>query len=199
MKVGAVVLAAGKSERMGRNKLLTKIRGRTLIDRVLDVLMEARIDEVVIVLGHKPRELLEHLKAREGRYRVTINEDYERGMTSSFKVGLKLLRRTDACFLILGDQLLLEASLLKRMILKMEHNQLQAHVVSPIYQGKKGHPVLFSHKLFEDILSSRKNEIIRDVIHRHRSSLHLIRGNSWITMDIDTLEDLEDAETMLDS
>ena len=56
MIVGAVVLAAGKSERMGQNKLLLSLDGKKLIDNILDALAEAGIDEQVVVVGHKPEE-----------------------------------------------------------------------------------------------------------------------------------------------
>ncbi len=64
MIVGAVVLAAGKSERMGHNKLLLSLNGKKLIDNILDALAESGIDEQVVVLGHKPDQSCRSLKPR---------------------------------------------------------------------------------------------------------------------------------------
>jgi len=57
LRTAAVVLAAGKSERMGANKLLLEVAGRTILDRLLDSLDESVVDEVFVVLGHRPEEL----------------------------------------------------------------------------------------------------------------------------------------------
>ena len=104
MIVGAVVLAAGKSERMGQNKLFLSLNGKTLIDNVLDAVAAAGINEQVIVLGHKPELVIEAIKPRLRTLKIAVNEDYEQGMTSSFQTGLQLLPHVDAAFLVLGDE-----------------------------------------------------------------------------------------------
>lgn len=63
--------------------------------------------------------------------------------------------------------------------------------MSPVYEGKKGHPVLFDKSLFDEILSLEKQEMIRDVIHRHESEHHLVEAGEWAVVDVDTPETLE--------
>ncbi len=190
MNVAAIVLAAGKSERMGRNKLLLRLNDQTIIDHVLSAIDAAHLCEVIVVLGHKPEELHALLTSRANAARTTINVEYNRGMTTSFQTGLRELGRVDAAFLILGDQPLLEASLLDRMI-----QHLEAHpdslIVSPIYKGKKGHPVLFRSALFNDILRLDESATIRDVIHRYTPKLLTVDAPAWTTIDMDTPEDYQ--------
>ncbi len=85
MIVGAVVLAAGKSERMTQKKLLLLSDGKTLIENVLDTLEIADIREQVVVLGYKLEEIVEVIRPRLGRVKIALNVDYEKGMALHFK------------------------------------------------------------------------------------------------------------------
>jgi molybdenum cofactor cytidylyltransferase len=190
MKTAAVVLAAGKSERMGRNKLLLKLHQRTLIDIVLDALETSEINEIVVVVGHRPDEILRALKPRLDRVKIAINEEYEEGMASSFQAGLKEVVDADAAFLVLGDEPILDCSFLKVMIGRMEKDQDNVSIISPIYKGKKGHPLLFHKRLFKEIMNLKKTEIIRDVVHRHANAVLTIEAPEWTIMDVDTPDEL---------
>jgi len=193
MRVAAVVLAAGKSERMGRNKLLLKVRGKPLIELVLDALDTSKVDEIILVLGNKPWEIANAVRPQLNRIKLVVNESYEEGMTSSFKAGLKQIKHAEAAFLVLGDQLILEPKFLNVMIEAMQRPGGKALIVSPIYKGKKGHPLLFSKNLFNEILNLKESEVIRDVVHRHINQLLTINQPKWTIMDIDTPEDFADA------
>jgi len=197
MKVVAVVLAAGKSERMGKNKLLLKLKGKTLIALILDALEASKVDEIIVVLGNKPWEIADVIKPRLNRIRIVVNERYEEGMTSSFKTGLGHIEHADAALLVLGDQLILDPIFVNVIIKQMEKSRGKVLIVSPIYKGKRGHPVLFSKELFNEILNLEENEVIRDVIHRHSDSLLTIEGAEWTVMDIDTPKDLRKLHSIL--
>lgn len=188
MIVGAVVLAAGKSERMGQNKLLLPLNGKPLIENVLNALSAADVAEQVIVLGHKLEEIVEVIKPRLGRVKIALNVDYEKGMVSSFQTGLIVLSKVDAAFLILSDQPILDSALLKTMIQKMEKNE-GTLIVNPIHNGKKGHPLLFRRQLFGEIMMLNETQTIRDVVHAHTDKLVTVEAPEWSIMDIDTPED----------
>ena len=104
MKIVAVVLAAGKSTRMGKNKLLLELGGKRMIDRILDTLEASEVDEIIVVLGSNFREVADLIKPRQGRITIAVNERYEGGMTSSLQIGLKQIKNVDAALLVLGDQ-----------------------------------------------------------------------------------------------
>ena len=184
MIVGAVVLAAGKSERMGQNKLLLRLNGKTILENVLDTLTAANINEQVVVLGHKLEEIVEVIKPRLGKVKIALNVDYEKGMTSSFQTGLTVISNLDAVFLILGDQPMLDPKILTEMIQKME-NSVGALIVSPIHNGKKGYPLLFSNQLFGEILTLKVDKTIRDIVHSHAGQLLLVDASKLVIKGID--------------
>ena len=187
LRLAAVVLAAGKSERMGRNKLLLEVGERTILDRLLDALDASTVEEVFVVLGHRPEELRPTVEVH--RAEVVLNPDYEKGMTSSFKTGIRRVT-ADAVFLILGDQLGLDVDLLERMTETMASHP-DAFIVSPVHEGRRGHPVLFDRTLFEEILGLSEGENLRQVVDRHEDEHRLIEGDFWCTVDFDTPEEFE--------
>ena len=174
---------------MGRNKLLLKVEGRTVLDRLIDAVNSSSIDDTVIVLGHKPEAIKPLARARE--VRTVINVEHERGMTSSFQTGLKEVD-VDAAFLILGDQLGLTPELIDSMIDNMTADP-EALIVSPMFQGKRGHPSLFRDSLFPEILNLPEEEHMKHVVTRHEDRHRHVPGLIWNTMDFDTPEDFERA------
>jgi len=180
--VGAVILAAGESRRMGRPKLLLRIKGKRMIEWVVDS-FKSVVDELVVVLGHDPESLVPTLEELGTRW--VVNENYREGMVSSFKKGLERLKNCDAVFLALGDQPFVDRDFLMKAVNAWKEG---AKIVSPVHKGKKGHPVLFDQSLFNEIFSLREHEMIRDVIHRHGDKHHLVEAGEWAVTDLDTPE-----------
>ena len=115
MKVAAVVLAAGKSSRMGANKLLLRFDDKPVLEHILDRL--ARY-ETIVVTGHRPEDIEPIIKQYEAR--IVHNPDYEQGMTTSFQAGLRAID-TDvvAVFMVLSDTFGFNAVLLDEMEQKL--------------------------------------------------------------------------------
>lgn len=184
-----MVLAAGRSSRMGANKLLLRLGGRTVLEHILDRLAGY---ETVVVTGHNPEEIKEIL----GRYDVTIvhNPDHEKGMTTSFQAGLGAVD-CDAAFLVLGDTFGFSETILKTM-----EDELKAHpgaqLVSPVHGGRRGHPVLVRSTLFDEFLALGPGETMRDVVDRHEEGHRYVEGDAWTVTDLDTPEDYEKAEKL---
>ena len=170
MIVGAVVLAAGKSERKEQNKLLLRLDGKTLIEGILDALEATGVTESAVVVGYEPEQIIGALKPKMGKFKLVLNVACDRGMASSFQNGLTVLSRVDAVFLVFGDEPVFEPNFLKAMIQKMENNA-DALIVSPIHNGKKGHPLLFSKQLFGEILSLKETQTIQDLVLAHSDRL----------------------------
>ena len=187
LRVAAVVLAAGKSQRMGRNKLLLRIGGRTVLDRVLSSVEASRVEAVYVVLGHRPEDLVPIVEAHSAE--AVLNPDYEEGMTSSFKTGLSRVS-VDAAFLCLGDQVVLDPVLMDRMIDAMEAHP-EALIVSPVHEGRRGHPVLFRDTLFPEIMGLGSGDTMKDVVEGHGDRHMEVEGDVWCTLDMDTPEDYE--------
>jgi molybdenum cofactor cytidylyltransferase len=181
--IGAVVLAAGESRRMGENKPLLEIGGRRVIELIISS-FDGIADELIVVLGHKPESVVPVLKKLGARW--VVNKNYIEGMASSFKKGLNELKHCDAVFLALGDQPFVDRYFLLKAVDAWKSG---AKIVSPVYEGKKGHPVLFDKSLFDEILSLKKQEMVRDVIHRHADAHRLVEAGKWAVVDLDTPED----------
>ncbi len=182
-----MVLAAGKSRRMGVNKLLLKLGGITVLDRVLSSIESSGVDEVFVVLGHRPGDLRPIIAAHAAE--AVLNPDYEEGMTSSFKAGLSRVS-ADAAFLCLGDQAVLDPVLMDRMIDAMEGDP-EALIVSPVNEGRRGHPVLFRKALFPEIMGLSRGKTLKDVVEGHGDRHMEVEGDIWCTLDMDTPEAYE--------
>ena len=195
MRLAAVVLAAGRSSRMGRNKSLLEVAGRTVLDRLLDAIDGSTVGQIVVVLGHNPDDIIPIAEAHGTE--TVLNVDYDRGMTSSLITGLKRVD-ADAAFLVLGDQLGLEYHLLDEMGRAMADNPL-ALIVSPVYEGRRGHPTLFRDSLFPEILSLGENETMKDIVVHHEPDHYEVEGDLWCTMDFDTPEDFERAVRLFEA
>ena len=182
-----MVLAAGKSQRMGRNKLLLKLGGITVLERVLSSIEASTVEEVFVVLGHRPEDLRPIVDAHAAE--AVSNPDYEEGMTTSFKAGLSRVS-VDAAFLCLGDQAVLDPVLMDRMVDALEA-VTEALIVSPVHEGRRGHPVLFRKTLFPEIMSLGRGKTLKDVVEGHGDRHLEVEGDIWCTLDMDTPEDYE--------
>jgi len=189
MRTAAVVLVAGKSSRMGSNKLLLPFSVKTVIETTLDALKGVG---TVVVTGHNPHEL----EAVLSRYKVKVvhNPRHEEGMTTSFQAGLRVVD-ADAAFLVLGDQVGLTKGLLSAMAQVLVEDE-DAQIVSPRYGEARGHPVLFRRSLFSEILALGPGKSLRDVVARHDDGHRYVEGDAWTVIDMDTPEQYEAARKL---
>lgn len=187
LRFAAIVLAAGKSKRMGTNKLLLEVKGRTVLDRLLDALDESIVDDVYVVLGHRTEDLEPIIQNH--RAQQVINPDYNEGMTSSFRAGLREVS-ADATFLILADQLGLKPDLIELMALRIESDP-EVMIVSPVHEDKRGHPVLFRRSLFPEIFEMGSEDNLKNLVDRHHDAHKYVEGDLWCTLDMDTPEEFE--------
>ena len=194
MKVASVILAAGASTRMGESKLLLRVEGKYVIEWILDTVTSVSV-QTIVVLGHNPGELVPVINCYD--VNVVINENYMAGMTSSFKKGI-LEVSGEAAFLVLGDQLGVETDLMKLMIHKMEEDK-EVLVVSPLFDGRKGHPVLFRDKLFPKILALDNREPLRDLVNSYKDNHYTVEGNQLCVIDFDTPEEFKKVVNLLRS
>ncbi len=181
MKTKAIVLAAGRSSRMGVNKLLLIFDGKPVIEHILDTLAGF---ETIVVTGHRREDIKDTVRRRGAE--TVYNPEYDEGMTTSFKAGLRAVGAdVDAVFMVLSDTFGFKPSILKKMITKMQSTD--ASLVSPIYEGKRGHPVLVSSKLFPEFINISENETMKDIMLRHEHQF--VEGDMWTRIDLDTPED----------
>ena len=147
--ISAILLAAGKSERMGQNKLLLPFGGRTVVQCTLDNLLASRAGEVIVVLGSKAQEINECIGNR--RALVVLNPNFAKGMSTSLITGLGMVGN-QAKFIIvaLGDQPLVTPQVYNKLIEAAMGTD--KGMVVPTYKGERGNPILISTGYRGDML-----------------------------------------------
>lgn len=184
-----VILAAGKSERFGENKMLVNVLGEPLIRRVVKNALNSQVDEIIVVLGYMASEVKKAL--HDLPCKTVLNENFEEGMSSSVKKGLsKVSKNAEAVLFLPGDYPLVTAEDINKVISKFK--ETRAEIVIASYKGKPGHPILFSRKLLDEIKQIREEEQgLKAVVRKHGEKIILAETNSpGVLMDVDTKEDL---------
>lgn len=162
--VGAVVLAAGTSSRLGRPKQLLPLDGRPVLQHVVDATAAAGFAEIVVVLGHAARDV-ERALTLPPAARVVVNDDYARGQSTSLRAGLRALgRRVDAAAILLGDQPRLAPEVVRAVV--EAHARGDADVVRPSYRGVPGHPVVAARSAWPALMEATGDAGARSVMGR---------------------------------
>lgn len=160
--IAGVVLAAGRSSRLGRPKQLLELEGRPLLQHVVDSVRSAGLDEVVVVLGHAAADVEARLLLPESA-RTVVNPDYAEGQSTSLRVGLAALGRdVEAAVIVLGDQPGVPPGLIRRAV--AEWRASGAPVLRPLFRGTPGHPVVAGRAAWEAFMGASGDEGARGVM-----------------------------------
>ena len=188
--ISALVLAAGKSTRMGVQKMTLPWGNSTVIGKVITTIQEAGIINIQVVTGSKQKEVENVLTGFTLAF--IFNPNYADGdMISSVQEGLRSLHGTsEAALIVLGDQPQIEVSTIKE-ILECYYST-RCEIVVPSYQMHRGHPWLLEKSLWDEVLSLETTETLRDYLHRHQDKIKYVNVNtSSIIQDLDTMEDYQ--------
>jgi len=153
--IPAIVLAAGKSTRMGRPKATLPLGAPggndTFLSRIVRTFVDAGVDDVVVVVGHDAAPIVESCARSGVRARFVENPDYEQGQLSSLIAGLHVVDRPGvvATLMTLVDVPLVSASTVRAVVER--YRQSRARVVRPVRGEQHGHPVLIDRSLFDAI------------------------------------------------
>lgn len=184
----AVVLSAGESSRMGRPKALLPIDGQTFVERIVSALKLGGIERVVVVLGFNADEMrrqIEHLPVE-----IVVNADYKLGQLSSLQAAVRHLAADGNCagmMVHLVDHPYIDPRLVRLMLERFDDSRYS--IVVPRHRGKRGHPVIFSRRLFSELLNAPMDEGAKAVVNAHRAdTLEIEVEDVGITLDIDTPE-----------
>lgn len=185
--IGGLILAAGESSRMGRDKALLAYRGSSFLETAVATLRSAGVAPIVVVLGHHAEEIRRATNL-EGT-QVVVNEKYTLGQTSSLQAGLRKLTEfeIEAVVLWLVDHPAVSAETVAKLV--TEFHKSKPPVVIPHYRGERGHPVLISRALFEEILKLAVDEGANTVIRKHRSKMQCVEvDDPGVRLDVDDPE-----------
>lgn len=192
VSVAAVVLAAGKSTRMGRAKATLPLPdgegGGTFLSRILGTIRTAGIHDMVVVAGHDPARIIEAV-AREPDAQVVVNAEYESGQLSSVLTGLRAIDRepVEAMLLTLVDVPLVSVATIRAVLARYEDTR--APLVRAVNGDRHGHPVLIARALFAELAAADETLGIKPVVRRHASAAGDVHvDDEGAFLDIDTPE-----------
>jgi molybdenum cofactor cytidylyltransferase len=194
MKITALVLAAGRSSRMGTNKLLLKVGGCRVLEHIINELTPI---PTFVVTGHEANKITRLAESKGAQ--VVHNPNYLSGMTTSLQAGLSALDHSvEAVFMVLGDTFGFKHELLERMTEALQENPGKL-LVSPVYQGRRGHPILFRRALFKELKNLKPEETIKTIIDRHEDNHIYVNSDIWAVTDLDTPADYDKVKKLWDA
>ncbi len=188
--LNGLVLAAGQSRRMGDFKPLLPLRGRTVIENTVDCLLDAGVETVVVVLGHRAGEIEACLRGRyaDGRVRFAYNRRYaETDMLASVREGLTILPPCRAFFLLPGDMPLISSDTCQALACAMPEGE--GSIVFPLLDGRRAHPPLIGAGFIEAICTYDGPDGMRGFWRgQEKNILTVPVSDSGCAQDLDTPE-----------
>lgn len=186
-EIWAIVLAAGASTRMKKQKLLLPYDGKTMIEQVILNVISSRVDHTLVVVGCDKDQILgavNHLPVS-----FCHNDAYNRGMLSSVKMAFRTLpEQYDAALVFQGDQPLITPGAVNVVI--DAYRQSGKGIVIPVYNQRRGHPVLIDHKYREEIDHLDASVGLRDLACKFPGDVLEVAVNlPGILIDLDTREE----------
>lgn len=187
VRIAGVVLAAGGSTRMGRPKQSLPFRGKTILETVVDTALRSSLSRVVVVLGHRAAELSALLADRP--VDLVTNADYPKGQSTSTRLGLQAVKeQADAVLFLLGDQPLVALATIESLL--DAYRQQPVPVIQPLYDGRRGNPVLFGREVFPYFASLVGDQGARSLFKVFGDRVRRIPvPDPYIHFDIDTAAD----------
>ena len=185
-EIAAILLAAGRSRRMGAFKPLLPFGDFTVIESCIRNLRTAGIENIVVVVGHRGEEIQEKLRDRSVIF--AFNPDPDSEMSASIACGVELIGKTAKGLLIaLVDHPAVPPEVVALLIKKWDQG---AKLVQPEHDGRGGHPVLIDLIHRQELVALDPREGLRALFAAHRQEVRRVPVDSpYVARDMDTWED----------
>jgi molybdenum cofactor cytidylyltransferase len=200
--IAAIILAAGSSSRIGagRHKLLLPLGDRPVLAHVIAATLASQARPIIIVLGHQAEQVRTHIADLTTSPAVISieNPHYLQGMSTSLRAGLQALiqrenthqqafHSLDGVIILLGDQPLMTSHIIDTLITCKQTTGKR--IIAPLYNGRRGNPVLFDASLFPELMEVSGDEGARSVIEHHRQEVATVElSDAMASYDVDTWE-----------
>ena len=207
----AIILAAGESRRMGQPKQLLPFGPQTMLECVIDAFRSPKIDEILVVLGHKAEEIAATIGDQIPRgsgapaatggfdrgakaaptFQIVRNPRYQQGMFTSVQAGLRALPKPAALVMIaLCDQPRLQRATVEKLIGQFAEGHHK--ILVPVYDGHQGHPLLFRAQYAKEILAMDESLTLKHFLAVHAEDIvRLPTTDEGVLIDIDDRETYE--------
>jgi molybdenum cofactor cytidylyltransferase len=184
--ISAIILAAGYSRRMGVNKLLLKYRGESLIQRTIDTILQCGFSEVILVA--REEEVIEI--GNSNKLVVIKNQDANKGISESIKLGVVNAKGTDGYMFFTADQPFLGVDTIKSLIREFIENP--TNIIVPKCAIRRGNPVIFPPEFKEDFIKLQGDIGGKTIINENSDRVKLVEtSDSWELFDVDTSQNYE--------
>jgi xanthine/CO dehydrogenase XdhC/CoxF family maturation factor/CTP:molybdopterin cytidylyltransferase MocA len=185
--ISAIILAAGESRRMGSPKLLLPYLDKTIIEKVIEQVLQSEVKHIIVVLGSEKDKIRNQI--RDYPVIIAENPDYQNGMLSSIQTGLRALPDdTDAVMLLLGDQPMVTGPVIDQLTDTYRHSDKGIFIA--VHKEKRGHPIIIKIKYRKEIEQLTFKNSMHDFTRKFAQDiLEVETGTQDILRDIDTPED----------
>lgn len=191
--IPAIVLAAGRSSRMGRAKATLPVgEGETFLTRIVRTFLDAGVDDVVVVVGHEAETVVTAFASSGLPARFVLNREYDQGQLTSLVAGLGVVDRpgVTAVLVTLVDAPLVSSATVRAIV--DCYRRTHAPIVRPTSGARHGHPLLIDRSLFAELRAADPRAGAKPIVHAHASAagdLEVVDEGAFT--DIDTVDDYE--------
>jgi len=193
--VSGLILAAGASTRLGQPKQLLPYEGTTLLGWAVKQFEPCKaLDEVVVVLGTTADEVRKQVTF--GRAKTVLNLATGQGCSASYRVGFETFdQAVDAMVVLLGDQPGVTPATVEKVVASWRQDG--GKIVLASYRGRRGHPMLFSREIFDQMTSLHGDKAVWKLVDQHPEWVREVFIDQPLPKDINTWEDYQNvlAET----
>ena len=186
-----MLTAAGVSSRMGELKQLLPWKGTTMIRHQIGVLDESGCDEIIVVLGYKTKRIEDDIRCTG--VKIVHNPDFRLSKALSIRIGMSAVSESQHSIVLLGVDQPRTKSIVSRLI--VSHKDNSALITSPMVNGRRGHPAIFSSSILGDLMSVDDDSLgVKGVFERYKKFINFVDlQDPQVRLDLNNKRDYDEA------
>lgn len=197
--IAGIILAAGTSSRFGRPKQLLRLKGKFIIEWVLDAALSSQLDKIVLVLGSSHQKVLQALdkKLQDPKLSIEINPEFIKGQSHSLRLGLSKVKDDFAAVVfLLADQPLLNSTIINFLLEKF--HAAGKDICVPTYRGVRKNPTIFSRRIYSQLMNIRGDIGARNLIDENPDRVQTVEIDDPLCFfDVDTQKDFQQLKNLI--